>query len=199
MIIRGHIGTGQDGSCTQAATSAAMDQATANELAADGVLPSAAIPFAIAQNRLESGNYTSSLFLNYNNLNGYKYDNSQFQSGQGPQSPEGDYYGAYACIEDSAQEQSAWWGRRGSAGFDLTTLTTPAAFVAELAAMQWFGSTPAQAQAAAPAYLARLNYCLTLISIQQSTGVDTTGYTGQYGQVAVLGGIFLISYIAFGK
>jgi hypothetical protein len=192
------IGTGIDGACTQGtATGVNFDQLVSNELVADGILPSIAIPFSLAQNRLENNNYTSNLFVNYNNLNGYKYvSTSQYQSGQGPISPEGDYYAAYACLEDSAQEQSAWWARRAAAGFDLTTLTTPAAFVAELAAMQWFGSSVAAAQAAAPAYLSRLNYCLTLVNIQASTGLDTTGYLGQYGQIiaaaAVIGVIYIV-------
>jgi hypothetical protein len=184
------IGTGVDGACTQASSGANFDQIVSNELTADAVLPAVAIPFAIAQNRLESNNYTSNLFLNYNNLNGYKYTGSQYQSGQGPQSPEGDYYAAYACIEDSAQEQSAWWGRRAAAGFDLTTLTTPKAFVNELAAVGWFTSSPA-------AYLSRLNSLLTLVNIQASTGVDTTGYTGQYSSLIAAGLVFAVAYMVF--
>lgn len=183
---------GLDGSCTQASQSGAnFDQIVASELAADGVLPSVAIPFAVAQNRLESNNYTSNLFVNYNNLNGYKYvSGDQYQSGQGPISPEKDYYAAYACIEDSAQEQSQWWARRAAGGFDLTTLTTPQAFVNELAAVGWFTSSP-------NAYLSRLNSLLTLVNIQASTGVDTTGYTGQYSSLIAMGLLFVGAYLVF--
>lgn len=191
-VRRRIIGSGQDGSCTQASQSGAnFDQVVSNELTADGVLPAVAIPFAVAQNRLESNNYTSNLFLNYNNLNGYKYvSTDQYQSGQGPLSPELDHYAAYSCIEDCAQEQSAWWGRRAAAGFDLTTLTTPQAFVNELAAIGWFTSSPT-------AYLARLNSLLTLVNIQASTGVDTTGYTAQYSSVIAMGLLFVGAYLVF--
>lgn len=185
------IGTGVDGACTQASSGANFDQIVSNELTADGVLPAVAIPFAIAQNRLESNNYTSNLFLNYNNLNGYKYvSGDSLQSGQGPQSPEKDYYAAYACVEDSAQEQSQWWQRRANAGFDLTTLTTPQAFVNALAQYQWFTSSPS-------AYLSRLNTLLTLVNIQQSTGVDTTGYVGQYSSVIAALAVLGVCYLVF--
>ena len=184
------IGTGIDGACTQGTASGVnFDQIVLNELTADGTLPAQAIPFAIAQNRLESDNYTSDLFLNYNNLNGYKYvAGSQYQSGQGPVSPEGDNYAAYACLEDSVQEQSAWWARRAAAGFDLTTLTTTTAYVAELAAAGWFTSGQT-------AYLNRLNYCLTLVNIQSATGLDTTGYTGQYGELIAAAAVIAIIYM----
>lgn len=154
---------------TQATTPGVnFDQLISNMLTEDAILPAAAIPFAIAQCRLESDNYTSNVFKTDNNLNGYKYVDAEYQDGQGLLSPEGDYYAHYDSVENSVHELSAWWGRRASAGFDLTTLATIDAYAQALKNFGWY-------QSAEPAYAARMTAVSALVSFQQATGINTGG------------------------
>ena len=76
---------------------------------------------ALAQAQVESADFSSSVFRNYNNAIGYKYyPGSIWQLSAGGMSPEGDRYAEYATVEDSARELADWIHRRASsfAGID---------------------------------------------------------------------------------
>lgn len=78
--------------------------------------------------------YTSPVFKDDNNLMGYKWVNSRYQIGKGRKSPEGDYYGKYATIQDSAKELVDWIYRRQAQGVfpALNTIQTPEQYAALL-------------------------------------------------------------------
>lgn len=177
---------------SQATDNINFDQLAQTVLTANGVIPSYAIGYAIDQNRLESNNYTSHVFLAANNFNGYKYPpggSSDPLTDSGIVSPEGDNYAAFATLEDCLQTQSNWWGRRSAAGFDLTTLTSITAWANALAQFQWYTSSPT-------AYAARMTAVSALVSLQASTGTNTQGVdltTISLGTALVIGlGIYLI-------
>jgi hypothetical protein len=179
--------TGEDTQAT--ATGVDFDQVIANALAEDGILPSYAHEWVIEQARLETDNYTSDVFLQNNNINGYNYDNSQWQDGPGlakPASEGGGSYGNYDSVENSVHETSYWWQRRAAAGFDLTSLTTRTAFVAELVAIGWFTS-------GATAYTARMAAVSTLIAFQASTGIITQGVSN----TVLIAGVVALGFIIF--
>lgn len=89
-----------------ASSNAATDQVIYNEAIAQGVPANVAINI-VAQARHESGNYTSPLYLNYNNAFGYGYStsalNNPYQSG-----PATGPYAAYATLTDSVDNLVAW-------------------------------------------------------------------------------------------
>lgn len=156
----------------------------------DGVLPGAMIPLAIAQCRLESNNYTSNVFKTCNNLNGYKTPQqgpTAWQIAPCIQSPEGDYYGKYSSVEDSAHELSGWWQRRRDQnGIDLTTITSYNDYAKMAWTFQWFTSSPTL-------YAVRLQAVGALVSIQADTGVNTQGYSNT--TLAIAGGIAALALI----
>lgn len=98
MTNRGYIG--------DAASNAANDQVIYNEAIAQGT-PAAVALNIVAQARHESGNYSSPLFLNYNNAFGYNYStsslNAPYQLG-----PATGSYAAYASLSDSVDNLVAW-------------------------------------------------------------------------------------------
>lgn len=151
---------------TQATDDANFDQVVSGALTEDGILPPAAIPLAVYQCRLESNNYTSSVFLTCNNLNGYKSDGEDIQNGPCLISPEGDYYAGYTSVENSAHQLSVWWQRRAAGGFDLTTLTSITAYANALYQFGWYTSSPT-------AYAARMTAVSALVDFQNSTGIST--------------------------
>lgn len=177
---------------SQATDQINFDQLAEQILSQDGVLPDYAIPFAIYQNRLESNNYSSNVFMTNNNLNGYEYvSGDTLQSGPGIARPasEGGYYANFPTVENSLHEQSAWWQRRiDDDGFDITTLTSVPNFANALATFQWYTSSPA-------AYIARMYAVAPLVSLQ-SSGINTQGVsltTLSIGTLALIaGGVYLV-------
>jgi hypothetical protein len=84
-------------------------------------LPDTLAKIVAAQSQHETGNYTSSVYLNSNNGFGYGFDNSEYQTGNYKQ------YATYANIEDSTSEIVDYIYRRvadGSFPKDLSTITT---------------------------------------------------------------------------
>ena len=74
---------------------------------------------AAAQAVHESGNYSNTAFIKFNNPFGYKhYSGSKWQKkdSQGNVSTEGDNYAAYDSIENATNELIDWWKRRASGG-----------------------------------------------------------------------------------
>jgi hypothetical protein len=187
LVLMQRIGDTED---TQATASGVnFDQVVYNMLLEDGILPAVAIPFGIAQCRLESNNYTSNVFKTNNNLNGYKYvAGAEFQDGPGLMSPEGDNYANYDSVENSAHELSGWWARRAAAGLDLSTLTSIDAYAQALANAGWYKS-------AEPAYALRMKAVDSLVNFQNSTGINTQGVSLDLAGVGVAAAIVGLIYI----
>ena len=106
-----------------------------------------------AQANYESGGYSNTAFIQYNNFGGYKYNGGKYQSGKGNAANDGGYYAAYNTIEDCVDETIAWFERRQDDGFiTITDIHTPKDYVNALLAdpaHQWFSdgnNPPTQAQ-----------------------------------------------------
>lgn len=175
---------------TQATANVNYDQVIYNALAEDGVLPVSAIRYVIDQARNETNNYTSNVFLQDNNIAGYKYvSGAEYQDGPGLLSPEGDNYAYYDSIENSAHEVSAWWARRAADGFDLSTLTSIKNYADALKQFGWYTSS-------ATAYAARMAAVDALVQLQQATGVNTQGVGLETISVAAIG-LGVVLYMVF--
>jgi hypothetical protein len=176
-----------DNENTQATDQVNFDTVIYNAMLEDGVLTPAQIAFAIDQCRLETDNYTSNVFKADNNLNGYKYVNSQFQDGPGLVSPEGDNYGHYSCVENSAHELSYWWQRRAQKnGFDLSTLVDIPSYANALKQFGWYGSD-------ALAYAQRMQAVALLVNVENATGLNTQGISN----TALLIGVGVMLFLIF--
>jgi len=88
--------------------------------------------------------FNSPVFLNCNNVAGYKYIGQTTAAGACSQSPELDYYAYYRTIEDSVHEIVLWIGRRQREGkfpADLQTITTTYQLASLLKAAGYYGDT----------------------------------------------------------
>jgi len=115
----------------------------------DNGLPSAVATMLAAQARLESGNYTSNLYLQNNNAFGYKYV-GQFGAHQGILAPKSEwnnpnvagYYAAYDSLAKSALEVVKWIKRRIKEGvFTMEDLTNPDDYANAFKKAGYFGET----------------------------------------------------------
>lgn len=80
--------------------------------AVDKGLTSSLANLLIAQAQLESGNFSSHIFLTCNNAFGYKYIGQALANGPCGQSPSGNSYAHYNSLEDSTKEVADWILRR---------------------------------------------------------------------------------------
>lgn len=105
----------------------AIENTIYNTAVADG-MPSALAKLIVAQSKLETGDYTSNFFLNYNNCFGYScVPGGQWQSGCGTLADNGISIAAYSSIENSTHEITHWIRRRQAEGkfpADLNEITT---------------------------------------------------------------------------
>lgn len=97
----------------------------------------------VAQSKVESNVYTSNVYIQNKNAFGYKYyAGSIYQVAKGTNAPasEGDSYGAYASVEDSAREVADWLCRRADY---FKNVVTVADYATALKANQYYGETAA--------------------------------------------------------
>lgn len=99
-------------------------------------LPNNLAALLVAQSQLETGNFTSNFFKNYNNAFGYSYTPlSIYQTGSGTLADNGQPIASYSSIEQSTREIIDWIYRRVKEGkfpSDLRTITTPDQYAALL-------------------------------------------------------------------
>jgi hypothetical protein len=96
----------------------------------------------IAQCKHESANYSSKVFKENNNLNGYKFVGQKIAK-KGSLSPEGDYYAKYSKVEDSIKELINWIKRRQlekKFPADLSTINSPSKYAELLKASKYYGA-----------------------------------------------------------
>ena len=96
-----------------------------------------------AQAKVESGNFTSHLYLTTKNAFGYKcVKNNPLQIGCKVKSPEGDYYASYKSLNDSVLEILYWLRRREKEGkFIIKDLTDSVSYAKALKKAKFFGGT----------------------------------------------------------
>jgi hypothetical protein len=109
-------------------------------------IPAAVAQMVVDQARNESGQYTSNLAVNYNNLFGMTYAGQSLAS-QGPLQPESNgqtYYAAYNSIQDSVNDLCQWLVNRQNNGtLTIANLTTPILYATALHDNDYFeGETP---------------------------------------------------------
>jgi hypothetical protein len=75
-------------------------------------VPIAVANFLATQAMHESGKFTSNAFVKHNNLFGYTYSGSRYQTGPGLIADNGKPVAAYATLEDSVKELVDWLYRR---------------------------------------------------------------------------------------
>jgi len=145
-----------------------FDERIYNKAIADG-MPAILSTLIVAQARHETGNYTSNVFKTCNNCFGYKWVGQSTSKGPCTGSPEGDSYAAYASIEDSVHELTAWIKRRqrdGKFPANLSSITTPDQYATLLKNSGYYGAPVNE-------YLAGLIHWLNQISntVQDNGGV----------------------------
>ena len=133
--------------------SAALDSAVYNQATSQGI-PANVAKIIVAQARLETADYTSNLFRNFNNAFGYKWVgqkkwangpafNAPGQDAQG--NPDGGTYASYPSIQYSTGELVDWLKRRQRDGvLTIANLTTPGAYAAALKAAGYYGETASE-------------------------------------------------------
>ena len=127
-----------------------IDKQIYNQAIKRGLTPTVA-NLLVAQARLESGDYTSNVFKQNNNLFGYKFVN-QPGATRGTIAPQSEwpsatvkgYYAKYDSIENSANEVINWLFRREKEGkFIVNQLTTAGKYAAGLKAGNYYGESAA--------------------------------------------------------
>jgi uncharacterized FlgJ-related protein len=112
-----------------------IDRLIINKAMSEGFEPAAAKIIA-AQARHETGNYTSRVLQENNNLFGYKWvgQSGAFQGTPAPASEGGPkYYAKYLSLVDSVAEITAWLKRRQQEGrLTRDELNTPAGYAAAI-------------------------------------------------------------------
>lgn len=97
-------------------------------------IPSIVANIMVSQAKFESANFTNNAFVKHNNAFGYKrHSGSQWQTGSGNTSSEGDAYADYKSLADSTMEVVSWLKRRQDAvggtefpnGWKIADLNTP--------------------------------------------------------------------------
>lgn len=133
------------------AATAAQVQAFSNEIynaATAGTpknpkgLPATLASLLVAQAKHESGNFSSNLFVKYNNAFGYNYvAGATWQTGQGTKADNGMPIAVYKNVGDSAREIVDWIYRRISDGkfpANLSVINTPEEYAALLKNADYF-------------------------------------------------------------
>jgi uncharacterized FlgJ-related protein len=155
------------------------------QMMAEGI-PSALALLTVAQARHESSNYTSNVFMQCNNLYGYKWVNQSTAAGGCIMSPEGDRYAMYNSIADSVHEIALWLKRRKAEGYfpnGFEAVTTAAQYASILQAAGFYGYS----SSAYSIYLNGLTRALQLIA---AGGLSA-------GPKAAGAGLLLIGGLAF--
>jgi len=119
-------------------------QATRGTVKNPAGLPAVLASLVAAQAAHETGNFTSSIFRNFNNAFGYSFSGSAYQTGPGSIADNGQPVAAYRSIEDSTKEIIDWIYRRKNEGIfpaDLRTITTPEQYAALLKKANYFTDT----------------------------------------------------------
>lgn len=106
-------------------------------------LPSALSYLLVAQAKHETGNFTSNFFKKYNNLFGYSYAGSVYQSGAGSVADNGKEIGSYADPQDSIYEMIDWLYRRRKEGKlpDFKTIVAPDQYAQLLKSNNYYGDS----------------------------------------------------------
>lgn len=111
---------------------------------ADG-MPQALAALIVAQSKHETGNYTSKFFKLYHNCFGYSASGSRWQLHDAtPNADNKQPIAAYASIQNSVHELTAWIKRRQKEGrfpADLSIIVEPTQYVSLLKHCGYFGDT----------------------------------------------------------
>jgi uncharacterized FlgJ-related protein len=112
---------------------------------ADG-MPDQLALLIVAQSKHETGDYTSNLFKKYNNAFGYSYvSGAKYQlPTPGTIADNGKPIAAYANVQDSTHEITAWIKRRQKDGKfpkDLATITTATQYAQLLKNAGYYGAS----------------------------------------------------------
>lgn len=94
-------------------------------------LPKALAALVVSQAAHETGNFTSPIFKENNNIGGYTWKGSRYQVRPGRIADNGEPVGHYATIEDSVKEIVDWIYRRRAEGkfpADLSIIADPLSY-----------------------------------------------------------------------
>lgn len=121
------------------------DQLIYSTAIGDGI-PTALANLIVAQSKLETGNYSSNIFLQDNNAFGYSYVAGAYWQLPTPgiTADNGAPAARYASVQDSTHEITDWIKRRQSDGIfpsDLTTIITPAQYASLLNDGGYYGAS----------------------------------------------------------
>lgn len=143
-------------------------------------LPASLAYLLVSQARHETGNYTSNFFRTNNNLFGYSYSGSRYQSGAGGVADNGQKIASYASLKDSVYELVDWiYRRRAENKFPaLETIQYPEQYAALLKGAGYYGDT-------------LQNYTAGLKSFFLENPAITSG-AGLIGVIALVAVIYLI-------
>lgn len=142
-------------------------------------LPPALSNLVVSQARHETNNFTSNSFVKFNNGFGYKYTGNKWQSGMGVRSPEGDFYAAYANIENSTREIVDWIYRRmreGKFPANLGDIRTPEQYATLLKNAGYYGDDLENYIAGLKRWLKKVTEAIPWASVFSFASIATIGY-----------------------
>lgn len=135
----------------------------------------------VAQAKHETGNFTSPVYRNNNNLFGYKFRGQKLAI-QGSQAPKGEwqkkeipeYYAKYLKLEDSVKELAEWIKRRQKEKIfpvNLSDIKTPQQYALLLKKSGYYGDTLANYTRNLNAYYKKLAIGGTLLILPFLAGL----------------------------